>query len=188
MNHRVVSSFLDYISNLAAFLSHQILNCIRFINLHNITVSFLIVHCLMQLQLTTVEYNYAVFTSSQCNLVNQVYTFSRMYIWLSRWVQIIYPVATEQTLNTILSPQIFYRSGVTPNNEQGTAWTPVEHAFSVDMLEAGGSCLWVYGRDNLLYVRTGMGFHSTSANVSRIGPHLSIFWLYHRLWIDQFAI
>ena len=37
------------------------------------------------------------------------------------------------------------------------------------MLEAGGSCLWVYGRDNMLHVRTGMGFHSSSAGITRIG-------------------
>ena len=40
------------------------------------------------------------------------------------------------------------------------------------MLEAGGSCLWVYGRDNTLYVRSGMGFHSSSPNVTRIGVFL----------------
>ena len=37
------------------------------------------------------------------------------------------------------------------------------------MLEAGGSCLWVYGRDNMLHVRTCMGFHSSSAGITRIG-------------------
>ena len=59
------------------------------------------------------------------------------------------------------------RAGVTPNNEQGTSWNRVEHDFSVNKLEAGGNCLWVYARDNLMYVRTGMGYQSSSPN--RIG-------------------
>lgn len=92
----------------------------------------------------------------------------------SKWVQVEglvdkLSVSISGTVWAIMHDKLFYRSGVTPNSEQGSSWTAVEHDFSTDMLEAGGSCLWVYGRDNMLHVRTGMGFHSSSAGITRIG-------------------
>lgn len=91
-----------------------------------------------------------------------------------KWVQVdglvdALCVSISGTVWSLIHDKIHYRSGVTPNNEAGTAWNQVDQEFSASLLEAGGSCLWAYARSNLLYVRTGMGFHSNSSNVTRIG-------------------
>lgn len=79
-------------------------------------------------------------------------------------------VSIAGTVWAVMHDKIYYRGGVTPNNEQGSSWNPVQHDFSVALLEAGGWCVWTYSRHNTLHVRTGMTHGQPSSSItSRIG-------------------
>jgi len=83
----------------------------------------------------------------------------------SKWVQLdglveAISVSVSGTVWAIMHDKVYVRAGVTPNCEPGTHWAPMTHEFQADKLAAGGCCMWVYTRENRLYVRTGMAFHS----------------------------